>query len=303
MESLTLALDWTPNINHIGFFVAQAQGWYRALGLELHIVDPAADNYALTPAKKVERGEAHFALCPTESLISYQTKAQPFPLVAVAAVFTRDMSAIAVQDHPDLRSPRDLDGKRYASYRARYEDGIVRQMIRNDGGKGELEILDPDKLGIWNTILSGQADATWVFLNWEGVAAEAEDKELRYFTLEDYGIPYSYSPVIAVDRTQIEARRQAYASFLSATRRGFLLAQEDPAAAVACLAPFVPVSDQAVDLDRALARSAPHFGDASHWGQIEGAEVGRFLQWIYDHGLETVRLEATDLFTNELLAE
>ncbi|MFT5973166.1 MAG: ABC-type nitrate/sulfonate/bicarbonate transport system substrate-binding protein, partial [Cryomorphaceae bacterium] len=54
MDKITLALDWTPNINHIGFFVALEKGFYKELGLEVEIIDPSADNYAVTPAKKVE---------------------------------------------------------------------------------------------------------------------------------------------------------------------------------------------------------------------------------------------------------
>ena len=56
MPKLTLALDWTPNINHIGFFIAQEKGFYHESGIELEIVDPSTDNYAVTPAKKVELG-------------------------------------------------------------------------------------------------------------------------------------------------------------------------------------------------------------------------------------------------------
>jgi len=48
----------------------------------------------------------------------------------------------------------------YASYQARYEDHIVKQMIRNDGGNGDIQITYPDKLGIWNTLLQGKVDAT-----------------------------------------------------------------------------------------------------------------------------------------------
>ena len=138
MTQLTLALDWTPNINHIGFFVALENGLYHEHGLEVLIHDPSEDNYQITPAKKVEIGEADLALCPTESIISYRRKSRPFSLLGIAAIFQQDLSAIAVQAGMDIISPKDLDGLSYASYRARYEDEIVRQLIKNDGGKGDI---------------------------------------------------------------------------------------------------------------------------------------------------------------------
>ena len=70
MNTLRLALDWTPNINHIGFYVAKELGYYRDIDIDLAITNPLDDNYTLTPAKKVELGEADFALCPTESIIN-----------------------------------------------------------------------------------------------------------------------------------------------------------------------------------------------------------------------------------------
>ena len=52
MEKLILALDWTPNINHIGFFVAREKGYYEEHGLNVNIIDPSIDNYTITPAKR-----------------------------------------------------------------------------------------------------------------------------------------------------------------------------------------------------------------------------------------------------------
>ena len=50
MDHIRLALDWTPNINHIGFFIAQQKGFYQEQGIEVTITNPADDNYQVTPA-------------------------------------------------------------------------------------------------------------------------------------------------------------------------------------------------------------------------------------------------------------
>lgn len=138
MQKLTIALDWTPNTNHIGFFIAREKGFYTAVGLKVDIQDPSRDDYAETPAKKVELGKADFALCPIESIISYRTKRKPFPLTAVAAVLQTDLSAIACRAQSGITRPADLDGKRYASYQARYEDGIVKRLQVSDVMTNEL---------------------------------------------------------------------------------------------------------------------------------------------------------------------
>lgn len=301
MNTLHLALDWTPNINHIGFFIAQAQGFYADQGIEVKISDPSSDDYSLTPAKKVELGKADFALCPTESLISYQTKKEAFPLKAIAAILQEDLSAIVVRKESQIQSPKDLDGKTYASYKARYEDGIVQQMIKNDGGKGDIEVIYPEKLGIWNTVLSGEYDSTWVFMNWEGVQVKSLGAALRSFRLADYHIPYSFSPVLACNGDQIEEKADAYRAFLKATAEGFQYAKENPEKAVKILKPLVPEHEQNIDLLEALRLTAPHFGKEGDWGKMDPTRVETFLSWLREKGLEASQVLARDLFTNELI--
>ncbi|MCH8568752.1 MAG: ABC transporter substrate-binding protein [Balneolales bacterium] len=303
MDKITLALDWTPNINHIGFFVAKAKGYYRDAGLDVQIIDPSADNYEITPAKKVELGQADFALCPTESIISYRTKSSPFPLKAIAAVFQTDLSAIVVRADSGIYTPSGLDGKSYASYKARYEDRIVKEMIRNAGGKGDIRIEWPEKLGIWETLVNGTYDASWIFTNWEGLAAEADGLLLRYFKMEDFGIPYSYSPVLAADEQKMNDKkfRDAYIRFLSSTSKGFDHTVDEPAEAALILQDFIPEIDSGIDLNKALGRTAAAIHSADGWGYMQSEKMQAFVDWLKQTGLEENPPAASELFDNSLL--
>ncbi|QLG45642.1 ABC transporter substrate-binding protein [Costertonia aggregata] len=295
MKKLKIALDWTANTNHTGFYVAQKKGFYSALGLEVELITPDSDNYTVTPAKKVELGDADFALCPFESILSYRTKKTPFDAVAIAAIFREDISAIAALASSGIKSPQDLDGKHYASYKARYEDGIVRQMIKNDGGNGTFEITYPDKLGIWETLLKNKADATWVFRNWEGVQAKNEGIALNMFKMSDYGIPYGYSPVIMASKKQVIANKTYFSNFLEATKKGYLYAQEHPEFGIECIAPFVAEQDKNIDLLQSQKFTSPYYGDKDNWGTLEENKVEAYLNWIYEMGLEKTILPFKDL--------
>lgn len=44
--------------------------------------------------------------------------------------------------------------------------------------------------------MKGEADATWVFMGWEGVDARIKGVELNVFQIASYGIPYGYTPVL-----------------------------------------------------------------------------------------------------------
>ncbi len=301
MEHIKLALDWTPNINHIGFFVAQQNGYYSESGLEVDLLSPSADDYTMTPAKKVENGLADFALCPMESILSYRTKEQPFDLKAIAAIYQEDLSAIVCLATSGITSPKELDEKSYASYQARYEDEIVKQMIINDGGRGEIVIEYPRKLGIWETLLNGEFDATWIFMNWEGIQAKSNQVALTSFKMSDFHIPYSYSPVIAASDRSIQEKTEVYQKFLAATKRGFLNAAENPKEAAVILATHVSETDTDIDIKEAIQFSSNAFGDASNWGIMDHANVQQYLDWIYDRGLENRKITVEDLVSNALL--
>ena len=302
MPTLSIALDWTPNTNHTGFFVAQELGYYTTSGVELHIISPANDKYATTPAKKLELGEVDFAVAPFESVISLNTKLARVPAVAIAALLQQDISSIATLAASNIARPKDLDGRTYASYRARYEDAIVRQLIVNDGGAGDFTITYPDKLGIWNTLLTGAADATWIFDNWEGVEAETQGLALRTFALADYGIPYGYSPVVMATAEGIAARRAEYTAFLQATKKGFQFAIQNQREATDILRQHVPERDaHLIDLEKSQAAAAAFYGNPSEWGTMAASRVEAFLDWLIAHGLETEAVKNVPLFTNSLL--
>ncbi len=299
MENIKIALDWTPNTNHTGFYVAQALGYYEEMGLFVELITPDTDNYQRSPAKRLEVGEVDLALCPTESVISYRTKPSPADHIGIAALLRQDISAIAVLADRGIDRPSHLDGKSYASYKARYEDEIVRQMVINDGGKGDIRCAYPDRLGIWSTLIDQQYDATWIFLNWEGFDRKAKEISLKYFKLEDYHIPYSYSPLLTASEKKLKARKDVYRQFLQMTKKGYLYAKANPMDAAAILKSHLAANDDEVDLVGSQQFTADYYGNEDDWGRIDKNVVQQFLDWIAERGMEK-SLKAEDIIANPL---
>lgn len=302
MKKLSIALDWTANTNHTGFFIAKKLGFYSGLGIDLEIFTPDQDNYASTPAKKLSLNEVDFAIAPFESVISLNTKQNPVEAIAIAAILQEDISSIACLADSYIKCPKDLDGKIYASYKARYEDEIVKQMIINDGGSGTVELVYPDKLGIWDTILNKTADATWIFNNWEGIEAEQNGINLIKFSLADYQIPYGYSPVILSTKSNIESNKSIFKDFLKATKQGFQFAIANPEKASEILFEYVPKKDlEKIDLLKSQLFINPYYGKADDWGKMKTERVELFTDWLVEKGLETPNIKNIQLYTNEFL--
>jgi ABC-type nitrate/sulfonate/bicarbonate transport system substrate-binding protein len=146
MRTLTVALDWTPNTNHTGLYVAKAKGWFAEAGLDVLLKSPLdfegsysgelntdAEKDFPTPCGKVAAGAADFAMNSPEGCIGWNTpppgSARP-KLRAVAAMLQAQTSAIVTLKSSGLDRPAKLDGKVYASYAARYEGRIVQKLLQ-----------------------------------------------------------------------------------------------------------------------------------------------------------------------------
>jgi len=302
MKTIKIALDWTPNINHIGIFVARELGFYEESGIEIEIINPLEDNYSMTPGKRLELDLTDFAMAPFETVISLNNKKNIVDAIAVFAILQEDISSIASLKSSNFYRPNLLDGKIYASYKARYEDHIVKEMIKNDGGIGDIKITYPDKLGIWNTLLEKKADATWIFNNWEGIEAESKNIELNKFSLGEFNIPYCYSPVIITKKSNLVSKKNEYAGFIKATQKGYLYSVENKSIAVNILKQHITDYDKEnIDLNKSIEVTSTYFGDNKLCGFMKIERINLFLNWLIENKLENEIILEQTLFTNELM--
>src|SRR5712692_7906929 len=114
--NMNLALDWTPNTNHTGIYVALAQNWYRAEGIDLHLLPYSAK---VSPAVLVRSGRAVVGGSATERIVTDAAVGQP--VVSLAAIIQHNTSALVTLASSGLTRPRDLDGKIYGGFGAPYE--------------------------------------------------------------------------------------------------------------------------------------------------------------------------------------
>jgi NitT/TauT family transport system substrate-binding protein len=308
---IRLAIDRTINTNHTGFFVAQAEGYYEKAGLDVQIISPDQDNFQIAPAKRVAQGQAELAITPSESIISYRTKG--VELMAVAAVLARDISAIVTLKKSGIDRPRELDGKTYASYGARFEEDIVRLLIENDGGKGQVVAHKPGWGNIWRALLTGEVDAAWIWLTWEGVRAEVEGIELNQFLLDEYQIPYGYNPVLTGHCDWIRENEDALRRFLNATATGYQYAVRQPQKAARLL---VKMAGHSLIAERFIIEQSQqmvggYYLDADgRWGSMHQNVWSSFIGWMIRNKLLTDKnkeliehLDTATLFTNKYLTE
>jgi NitT/TauT family transport system substrate-binding protein len=253
--------------------------------------------------------------------VSVQTSDKTVRPVAIAALLQHDTSAIAVPEGSNVKSMSDLDGKTYASYGGRFEMAIIRQMIRNAGGKGDvIEVLPPKLDCYFNQLAKGAVDSTWIFCGWEGISAEIEGVALRSFSLHDEGVPYGYSPCLLSHPSLLSshAGRALLQSFLAATERGFQFAAANPIEAAECLIegsghPSLTSSkgrDLTLRSQQYLSTRGLYLDEEGRWGRMSHSRWAAFVDWLFQNNLITDRagqvlsrdsVDVSNLFTNDLL--
>lgn len=308
MRIIRIALDWTPNTIHSGLFLAHHKGYYKDAGIKAEFFSPEMDNYKMTPARRLSRRNVDFAIAPSESVISYNTSRRPAPITSVASILQRETSAIVTLKSSGITRPAELDGRTYASYSARFEDGIVAQMVKNDGGTGEFKPVAIGRLGIWDMLKSGEADSTWVFMPWEGVEAAQNGIELNVFRMEDYQIPYGYTPLILAHISSLRSNEEVYRRFMLATARAYKEIADNPESAAHYLCEHVahPDFNDRAFISASLKELQPALlNKQGEWGLMQGRVWGDFINWLVEIDLLKPKrpIEGWHLYTNKLLEQ
>lgn len=221
-ERVSVALDWTPNTNHIGLFVARDKGFYREAGIDVEIL-PYTDTSAGT---LVANRVADFGIVGSIGVFT-QATAGADVVAAYAVTQTETGRLVFKGDRKDITRPRDLDGMTYGGFGSDWENALIGSIIRHDGGRGEFETVT---LGTsaYQALENGAVDFTLEVYTWEGVKAELDGAGQRAFRYADFGVPDEHTTLLGSSRAFLNGNPKAAAAFVEATRRGYEFAVDHP---------------------------------------------------------------------------
>ncbi|RVW02720.1 ABC transporter substrate-binding protein [Rhodococcus xishaensis] len=306
-DTIRFALDWTPNTNHTGLYLALEEGFFRDAGLDVEVLPYNQSS----PDTLVDAGRAEFG-------ISFQgaatfSRAAGAQTVSVLAPLQHWATGIGVKaDRADITRPRDLDGKIYAGFGDPGEEAILRQVIRNDGGTGDFETV---VLGTsaYEAVYDGQADFTVSFFAWEGIEAEHRGTPMRYFHYTDFGFPDAYAIVVNGNETWLAEHPEQARKFVEALQRGYQVAADDPDRGARALIDANPgvFSDEALVYESQRMLAADYMKDTS--GRVGTQTRDRWAGYsgfLYENGLLagpdgnplTTEPDWSTYFTDEYLA-
>nr|WP_223068114.1 ABC transporter substrate-binding protein [Paenibacillus caui] len=296
LRDVKVVLDWTPNTNHTGLYVARDLGYYAEEGLNVEIVQPGEGGADTMVASNA----VPFGISYQESVT--QARTQGVPLVSIAAVIQHNTSGFAAPADRNIKSPKDFEGKTYGGWGSPVEEAVMKSIMDLQGADVKkvknINMGDAD----YFTAVKRDIDFAWIYYAWTGIEAELRGEKLDMLYVKDYSKDLDYyTPVIATNEKTIKEDPDLVKAFMKATSKGYEYAIAHPDEAADVLIKAAP------DLDPKLVKASqkwlsPRYqDDAARWGEQKESVWKGYADWMYTRKLLDKPLEVDKAYTNDFL--
>lgn len=308
-EQLSVALDWTPNTNHVGLYVAQAKGWFEEAGLVVDIL-PYTDTSSGT---LLASGVAEFGILSAVGF--HSQRATGADMTVVMAVVQHETGRLVFNgEREDIQRPADLDGMTYAGFGSAWEEALISTIITNDGGEGTFDTVT---LGTsaYEALANGSVDFTLEVSTWEGVNSVLLNRPQRAFRYADYGVPDQHTTFLGGNGTWLTENPQTAEAFVQATQRGYAFAAQNPEEAADILIEETSGMLTNPELVRASMQALVEGGylqdEGEPVGLIDGEMIDAITTFLFEAGilrgadgqpLNTMP-DVSSWFTNDFIAQ
>ncbi len=291
-------LDWVPNTNHTGIFVAETNGYFEEAGLAVNIIQPGE----VYPEAAVASGAADFGITFQEQVTL--ARAKDVPIVSIAAIIQHNTSGFASAADLNVTSPADFEGLRYGAWGSPFETPTLEVLMSCAGADfSKLEMLNTGWADPLALISEDQIDMAWIFYGWQGFQAQQQGVALNVVMMEDYFdcIPDYYTPVVIASEDTIANKPEVAKAIMEALSRGYNFAIDNPGKAADILLAAVP------ELDAELVKASQDWlskyykADAPRWGEQKESVWQDYTDWMVEHDILSAPISASDAFTNEFL--
>lgn len=298
LQEITVLLDWVPNTNHTGMYVAIERGFYQEEGLEVNIIQPSEGG----PAGLIAAGQGEFGISYQEQVTFARTSKEPLPIVALAAIIQHNTSGFASPVEKEITRPSDFEGKKYGGWGSPVEEAMIRALMEIDNADfNKTEIVTIGAIDFF-TAVQEYVDYTWIYYGWDGVAAELKDFPINFILLQEYAPELDfYTPVIIAREQLLAQKPELVRKFLRATEKGYQYSIKNPEKAVQDLLKHAPEVNPEIAIGSQRYLAEQYLADAPYWGVMEAERWENYAQWLYEQDLIEKMLDVKDSFTNEFL--
>lgn len=298
-KEVTVILDYVPNTNHTGMYVALDKGYYEEEGLAVTIIEPTDGATATLVAQQ----KGTFGISYQEDVTIALTAQDPLPIKAVAALIQHNTSGFVSLADSGITSPADFEGKTYAGWGGPGESAVLEACMTQTGSDfSKLNMVISDGSGF--EALGKNCDLMWFFEGWDNIMAARNGCELNYMECRqlDERLDY-YTPVIIAANDVLETDPEMVSAFLRATAKGYADTIADPDGAAEILFSYAP------DYDLEMLRQSQEYlagkfmEDTDVWGSMKDEIWNNYSAFLQEYGVIEEVPAPEVCYTNEFLPQ
>ena len=298
-RKITFCLDYTPNTNHTGIYVAQAKGYFKDEGLTVKVVQPADG----TAEAMIGSGQAQMGVSYQDYIANALSSKNPVAIEAVAAIIQHNTSGIMSRKADGITSAKKMEGHTYATWSMPVEQATIKQVMESDGGDfDKLKMVPYEVDDEVAGLKANMFDCVWVYEGWAVQNAKVQHYDVNYFSFVSMDKVFDfYTPVIAANDDFAKKYPDVVKAFVRAAKRGYEYAIKHPKAAGDILLDAVP--ELSSDLVQASAKylAKQYQADAKSWGVIDKSRWDAYFKWLNDKNLVENKLDVNSGWTMDYL--
>jgi len=299
LRPLTVWLDWYPNSDHAGIYVALARGYYAQAGLDVHARVPAGAADALS---LVADGSGDVAISYEPDVLLARQKG--LPVVATAALVQRPLSCIMTLHSSGIARPRQLQGRLIGISGTPGDYANIKALVGHDGGNPASVRTIVVDYGLLQALLSRRVAAVeGVYWTWEALQAGQQGYAVNVMRVDAYGVPGYDELVLVTGQGQLKNEPGVLRAFQRATLRGYAYAAAHPAEAArdVLTAPGV-LSHSSRLIEQSISLLGPLFHDAQgRYGTLSISAWQAYADWMTRAHIIPSHFDASAALTTSLL--
>ena len=287
-----LTLDFYPNPDHVGIYMAQKLGYFDEAGLDVQIHAPADPS---TPIKEVAAGSTDLAISYEPEVLLAHDKG--LEVLAVGALVNRPLTSMLWLKKSKIKGVGDLRGKTIATAGIPYQEAFLKTILaRANLSTSDVKAVNVG-FGLLPALVGGSAQAMLGgFSNVEGVDLRMRGKDPVVTPVDKLGVPTYDELVLVGQRARVEEDPEAIRLFIAALERGTAAAKANPKAATAALLEANPALDPKLT-EAEVKATLPLLGSP----RMNPAEWTRFIAWMGENELIAANPAPGEVLSNAYL--
>jgi len=267
LTPVTFQLNWVAGGANAGFAAAVAEGYYKAVGLDVKLVE---GNGSGNTSQLVASGRSQLAYA--DAVAVSQLIAKGAPMKILSTIYQSNPNEVSALKKTGIKSIKDLAGKKVGVPSGSSQTTMLPLFLKaNNLTETDVNLINMPATSMVPALLQGQVDAILGSIDAYQIQAEAQGAQLDNFRFADYGVPTVSTSIFAND-TFIKENPDLIRKFIAASLKGWSFALDNPEKAVKDLKSVFPEMNEKLATAE-LAAITPLFcsGGAKYIGKAEDA--------------------------------